>query len=92
VVVVVVVLVIVAVPTAGAVAVVAVNAQRLGVFPFTFWHPNISQLVTGSQNLELGSWGGDCDSLWSYLLCTRHTVGMDRSTAYASGSPNSHGQ
>jgi hypothetical protein len=72
--------------------VVVVNAQALGGISFTLYcFDIISQLMKHSQNLELWSEGDDSDSLWSSLLCTRCTLGMDRLTAWARGPWNKHG-
>ena len=63
--------------------VVVFNAQALGWIPFTFFHPStILHLTEYSQSLKLCILEDYLDSLWSYILCIRHTLGMDKLTVY----------
>jgi hypothetical protein len=51
----------------------------------------ISQFKEYSQGLKLHNLGSDLDPLWSYLLCTRHTKGLDKPTTCINVLLNNYG-
>jgi hypothetical protein len=75
------------------VVVVVINAQALEGIPFTFYHPSIIlQLMEYYQCLKLCILEGDFDSLQSFLLYIRHTLGIEKATICINELPNNHGR
>ena len=83
-------LLLVVVVAAAAAAVVVLNAQTLGGNPFTLsasWYNTANGWAF--SGFKIISLEDDLGSLWNYLICTRHALGMDKFSLYKWASKQS---